>query len=92
MAELLQQQPPRPGDADNPLELTVMAPLASDVHGFSQRFGVATAAVYGMSEIGCVLNGPPETIVPGEAGLPREEYTLRLVDADGRDVGHRRGG
>ena len=71
MAELLQQQPPQPGDADNPLELTVMAPLASDVHGFSQRFGVATAAVYGMSEIGCVLNGPPETVVPGEAGLPR---------------------
>ena len=86
MAELLQQQPPRPGEADNPLELTVMAPLASDVHGFSQRFGVATAAVYGMSEIGCVLNGPPETIVPGEAGFPREEYTLRLVDADGHDV------
>jgi crotonobetaine/carnitine-CoA ligase len=86
MAELLQQQPPRPGDADNPLELTVMAPLASDVRGFSQRFGVATAAVYGMSEIGCVLNGPPETVVPGEAGFPREEYTLRLVDAGARDV------
>jgi hypothetical protein len=30
-AELLQQQPSRPSDADNPLELTVMAPLASDV-------------------------------------------------------------
>lgn len=86
MAELLQQQPPRPDDADNPLELTVMAPLASDVHGFSKRFGVAAAAVYGMSEIGCVLNGPPGTLVPGEAGLPREEYTLRLVDAAGRDV------
>jgi len=87
MAELLQQQPPRPDDADNPLELTVMAPLASDVHGFSKRFGVAAAAVYGMSEIGCVLNGPPGTLVQGEAGVPRDEYTLRLVDPDGRDVG-----
>lgn len=25
--------------------------------------------------------------LPGEAGFPRDEYTLRLVDADGRDVG-----
>ena len=85
MAELLQQQPPRPDDADNPLELAVMAPLASDVTGFCRRFGLRAAAVYGMSEIGAVLDGPPETVVGGEAGFPREEYELRVVDADGRD-------
>ena len=28
MAELLQQQPPRPDDPANPLELAIMAPLA----------------------------------------------------------------
>jgi acyl-coenzyme A synthetase/AMP-(fatty) acid ligase len=50
MAELLQQQPPRPDDADNPLDLAVMAPLASDVTGFCRRFGLRAAAVYGMSE------------------------------------------
>lgn len=87
MAELLQQQAPRPDDADNPLQLAIMAPLASDVQGFRKRFGIDVAAVYGMSEIGCVLNGPPETIVGGECGFPRDEYDLRLVGDDGRDVG-----
>jgi crotonobetaine/carnitine-CoA ligase len=86
MAELLQQAPRREDDADNPMELLVMAPLASDVAGFKKRFGVELSAVYGMSEIGCVLNGPPETLVPGEAGFPRPGYELRLVDGEGKDV------
>ncbi|GLZ52015.1 AMP-binding protein [Actinomycetospora sp. NBRC 106378] len=87
MAELLAQRAPAPDDADNPLELAIMAPLASDVASFRRRFGVDLAAVYGMSEIGAVLDGPPETVVGGEAGFPREGYDLRLVDVDGRDVG-----
>jgi crotonobetaine/carnitine-CoA ligase len=86
MAELLQQLPPRPDDADNPLELAIMAPLATDLSGFRRRFGIEAAAVYGMSEIGGVLNGPPDTVVGGECGFPRDGYELRLVDADGRDV------
>ena len=86
MSELLQQQPARADDADNPLALAVMAPLASDAAGFRKRFGLDLAAVYGMSEIGCVLNGPPETIVGGEAGFPRAGYELRLVDGEGNDV------
>jgi crotonobetaine/carnitine-CoA ligase len=86
MAELLQQQPPSVTDTDNPLDYTVMAPLASDVSGFSKRFGVATEASYGMSEIGCVFIGRPETIVGGEVGFPREGYDFRLVDAAGGDT------
>jgi len=86
VAELLQQQPPRPDDADNPLEFAAMAPLPSDVRGFCRRFGLQGAAVYGMSEIGAVLDGPPETVVGGEAGFPRQEYELRVVDCSGADV------
>ena len=63
-----------------------MAPLASDVAGFCRRFGLRAAAVYGMSEIGAVLDGPPETVVGGEAGFPRAEYELRVVDAGGQDA------
>jgi crotonobetaine/carnitine-CoA ligase len=85
MAELLQQAEPDPGDAANPLELAIMAPLASDVAGFRARFGIEVEAVYGMSEIGAVLNGPPETIVGGEAGFPRG----RLRVAPGRRGGQR---
>lgn len=87
VAELLAQRPPAPDDADNPLELAVMAPLASDVAVFRRRFGTDVAAVYGMSEVGAVLNGPPATVVGGEAGFPREGYELRLVDAAGDPVG-----
>ncbi|GAA3545558.1 ATP-dependent acyl-CoA ligase [Amycolatopsis ultiminotia] len=86
MAELLQQAAPSPDDAGNPLELAVMAPLASDVAGFRDRFGLDLAAVYGMSEIGVVLNGPPDTVLGGECGFARDGYTLRLVDESGTDV------
>ncbi|TQS42927.1 AMP-binding protein [Cryptosporangium phraense] len=86
MAELLQQAAPLPSDSDNPLELAVMAPLASDVDGFRRRFGIELAAVYGMSEIGAVLNGPPGTIVGGECGFARDEYELKLVDASGNSA------
>jgi crotonobetaine/carnitine-CoA ligase len=82
MAELLQQAEHRPDDADNPLELAIMAPLASDIDGFRTRFGVELAAVYGMSEIGAVLNGPPDTLVGGECGFPRDEFELKLVDGE----------
>jgi crotonobetaine/carnitine-CoA ligase len=56
------------------------------VAGFCRRYGLRAAAVYGMSEIGAVLDGPPETVVGGEAGFPREEYELRVVDAAGQDA------
>ena len=86
MAEMLQQQPASPDDLDNPLRLAVMAPLASDFAAFEHRFGLKVAAVYGMSEIGAVMNGPPGTVVGGEAGFARDGYELRLVGADGNDV------
>ena len=86
LAELLQQQPPRPDDADNPLQVAAMAPLPSNVQAFCRRFGLQAAPVYGMSEIGAVLGGPPETVVGGEAGFPRPEYELRVVDRSGGDV------
>ncbi len=86
MAELLQQTPPREDDADNPLTLAVMAPLASDPVAFSRRYGVTLEPVYGMSEIGAVLGAYGSELRPGEAGVPRAEYELRLVGPDGRDV------
>lgn len=87
MAELIQQQPPTPGDANNPLDIVVMAPLASDVQKFAERFAIQPQAVYGMTEIGAVLYGgtdsPPQ---PKEAGFARAGYTLRVVRPDGTDA------
>jgi carnitine-CoA ligase len=86
MTELLQRQPERDDDADNPLNLAVVGPLPRDLDAFRKRYGVTLATVYGSSEIGAVLNGPPETLVPGEAGLRRPGYELRVVDVAGHDV------
>ncbi|NYG59848.1 crotonobetaine/carnitine-CoA ligase [Nocardioides daedukensis] len=86
VAELLQQAEPRPDDADNTLSYAVMAPLASDLETFRTRFDVQLGAVYGMSEIGGVMFTEPEDVVPGEAGMARDGFELRLVDSDGNDV------
>jgi crotonobetaine/carnitine-CoA ligase len=86
MTELLLRQPERDDDADNPLDLAVCGPLPRDLDAFRKRYAVMLATVYGSSEIGAVLNGPPETLVPGEAGLRRPGYELRVVDVDGCDV------
>jgi crotonobetaine/carnitine-CoA ligase len=86
MTELLQRQPERDDDADNPLDFAVCGPLPRDLDSFRKRYGVSLATVYGCSEIGAVLNGPPETLVPGEAGLRRPGYELRVVDSEGQDV------
>jgi len=86
MAELLQQAEPRSDDTENPLTLAVMAPLASNPEAFARRFGLTLEPVYGMSEIGAVLGAYGTDLVPGEAGVPRPGYELRLVDGAGDDV------
>lgn len=85
MAEMLQQQPSQPDDRDNPLRTVPMAPLASNLRAFCERFDISARAVYGMSEIGAVLGGGYESLKPGEAGQPRDGVTLRVVDVDGTD-------
>jgi len=86
MAQMLQQQTPSSDDADNPLELAVMAPLASDVPGFRRRFNVEVGGVYGMSEIGAVMSSDGDHLVDGEAGMQRDEYDLRIMDENGHEV------
>ncbi|MEO6956682.1 MAG: AMP-binding protein [Antricoccus sp.] len=87
MAELMAQQEPTEADADNPLDTVVMAPLASDVQRFADRFAIAPQAVYGMTEIGAVMNGGTDSpLRSGEAGAARRGYTLRVVRPDGSDT------
>ena len=58
-----------------------MAPLASDVRGFCQRFGLQAAAVYGMSEIGELWVRPqdPRLVMRGYHNLP-DKTAETLVD------------
>ncbi|WP_153505341.1 AMP-binding protein [Cumulibacter manganitolerans] len=83
MAEILQQQPRQDDDADNPLVYATMHPLATDVYGFAERFDIEIGTGYGMSEIGAVMSNTWATLVPGEAGLGREGYELKVMRADG---------
>ncbi|WP_134322206.1 AMP-binding protein [Cumulibacter soli] len=92
MAEILQQQRPRSDDADNPLTYATMHPLATDVLGFAKRFGIEIGTGYGMSEIGGVMSNTWATLVPGEAGLARDGYDLKVMredhtEADVNEVG-----
>ncbi|WP_029138632.1 AMP-binding protein [Nakamurella lactea] len=92
MSELLWRQPPRPDDADNPLEIAILAPAPSDLDGFLERFGVQAMTGYGMSEIGQVTSGPVGSVIGNEGGFRRGIYQLRLVGDDGQDVADGLGG
>jgi crotonobetaine/carnitine-CoA ligase len=83
---MLFQRPPGPRDADNPMKLVIMAPLASDIKGFCSRFDVEAEAGFGMSEVGLILTSTHDMLVGGEAGFPRDMYELRIVDESGQDV------
>ncbi|MDF5752160.1 AMP-binding protein [Spongiactinospora sp. TRM90649] len=86
MAQMLAARPPEPDDADNPLQIVGMAPLVADFQAFRDRFGVDIITAYGMSEIGAVVYGPPDSVVAGASGFRRPGYELRIVDEHGRDL------
>jgi crotonobetaine/carnitine-CoA ligase len=80
MAQMVELRPESERDQEHPLELVHMAPLVADVAAFRARFGVEVGSVYGSTEAGCPVVGPPETIVGGECGYPRPGYRCRVVD------------
>jgi carnitine-CoA ligase len=86
MSEMLQQQQPRADDADNPLRIATMSPVPTSLEKFCRRFSIQATTAYGSSEIGCVMLGDPDDLLPGEAGKARPGYDLRIVGPDGEDV------
>jgi carnitine-CoA ligase len=86
MSEMLQQQQPRADDARNPLRIATMAPVPTNLDTFCRRFGIEATTAYGSSEIGCVMQGDPDDLLPGEAGKARPGYELRIVGPDGQDA------
>ena len=56
MASFLEKQPPKPDDADNPLRLVLMVPLASNAESFATRFGLDVYTIFNMTEV----SSPPE--------------------------------
>jgi carnitine-CoA ligase len=84
---LLLNLPPRPDDADNPLQFAYGN--ASGAHNltFQQRFGVRMLLCYGSTEAGFpVVHRDITEHSLGIVGHLRPGYEFRVVDAEGREL------
>jgi crotonobetaine/carnitine-CoA ligase len=89
LAQMLLNQPEDPGDADNPMETIVMAPVIPDVDRFSERFGVDVFTTYNMTEINCPIILSDERCTGSNyrsCGRVREGVEVRVVDEHDRQV------
>ncbi|MFO1061345.1 MAG: AMP-binding protein [Dongiaceae bacterium] len=85
---LLDKQPARADDADNPVRAGYGVPTPVDLHPrFEQRFGCVLVEVYGSTEANTVTFNPYDARKWGSCGLPTAGYEVRLVDADDNPVG-----
>lgn len=86
MASFLEKLPPRPDDADTPLRLVFMVPLAGDIAAFSGRFGCEVYTIFNMTEISTPIISGANPTVRGTCGRQREGVDVRLVDANDCEV------
>lgn len=85
---ILDKEPETPHDADNPIRVGYGVPTPADLHPrFEKRFGCRLVEVYGSTEANTVTFNPYDARKWGSCGLPTAGYDVRLVDAEGRDVG-----
>ncbi len=79
---------PKPDDADNPLRLILNAATPKDlIEPFEKRFGLTILEVYGMSEVGMPLMSSFSERRPGSTGKPFRDYSAKIVDDNGLEVG-----
>ncbi|MFF2846080.1 AMP-binding protein [Streptomyces sp. NPDC058001] len=89
MLALLAKTEPLPSDAATPLRYIVAAPVPEDLHGsLEERYGVRVVEGYGLTETGTMAcMNPPDDRRPGTFGLPLEHTELKIMDADGQELG-----
>jgi crotonobetaine/carnitine-CoA ligase len=86
MASFLEKLPPKADDADTPLRLAFMVPLAGDIAAFSRRFGCEIYTIFNMTEISTPIISEPNPLVRGTCGRKREGVDVRLVDDNDCEV------
>ncbi|MEY4862222.1 MAG: hypothetical protein RLZ51_317 [Pseudomonadota bacterium] len=86
MAAFLEKLPPQPDDADSPLRLAFMVPLAGDIAAFSQRFGCTIYTIFNMTEVSTPIISGPNPLVRGTCGQMRDGVEVRLVDENDCEV------
>ena len=75
-----------PSDADTPLRLVFMVPLAGDIAAFSKRFGCEVYTIFNMTEISTPIISEPNPLVRGTCGKQRAGVDVRLVDDNDCEV------
>ncbi|MFG6586958.1 AMP-binding protein [Sulfitobacter sp. MOLA879] len=86
MATFLEKKAPAPDDAENPLRLVLMVPLASNAERFSKRFGVDVHTIFNMTEISSPIVSGPNPGIRGTCGQARSGVDIRLVDDNDCEV------
>ena len=86
MASFLDKLPAQPDDADSPLRLAFMVPLAGDIPAFSRRFGCDIYTIFNMTEISTPIISKPNPEVRGTCGQQRPGVDVRLVDDNDCEV------
>jgi carnitine-CoA ligase len=85
---ILMKADPTAGDADTPLRVMMGGGAPMDLFSaIEKRFGVTLIEGYGMSEIGLPLMNTLKERKPGTCGKPFRDYTVKLVDDRGVEVG-----
>ncbi len=82
MTTAIYSEPPRPGDADNPVRFVLSAGMPAALwEKFATRYGVAIYEFYGAAEGGLTLN-PPGAGPVGSIGKPPPGLEGRIVDEE----------
>ena len=86
MAAFLMAQPEQPGDAASTLTKVLLAPIPAQADDFMRRFGVLLTCGLGQTEASAPIAAPYGFTRPGACGWPREDFDVRLVDANDVEV------
>jgi crotonobetaine/carnitine-CoA ligase len=80
---MLNKQPPRDDDANNPVRRAFGAPAPVEIFDeFQQRFGVHLVEVYGSTELGIATMNTVEEFRLGSCGRAAPAYEIKIHDED----------
>lgn len=87
MMSILDKQPPRDDDRDNPVRVAFGAPCPAEVFtALEERFGLRLTEIYGSTEVSLVCEMPPQRRRIGTAGQESPLYRVAVVDEHDREV------
>lgn len=88
MSAMLWARPEADDDADNPIKVALIAPMPPAIHkAFEERFGLTVLQLYAQSEAyPLTVASADAPAPPGYSGKPNPMFTVKLFDADDREV------